>query len=351
MAFQKYRWTTLPREIHAGHGVIERIGEVADRLGLGERAVMVTGPRTMEVAGRRVREVLEDHGYEVHEVICGQATEEELGRVKEVAEETSSAFMLGVGGGSKIDLAKKASSDLGIPFISVPTCASHDGIGSPRATIRKNGVSVSEEAQVPLAIVADSSIIIRAPYRYLAAGAGDVVGNLTALKDWMLAHKLRGEHISSTAYSISRQTVEDFIATADSIKPNLEESVWIVLKALISSGMAMCIAGSSRPASGSEHLFAHALEKVAPGKALHGEAVGLGTIMMMYLHGGDWEMVRDTLKRIGAPVRAADLGIGEEEIVSALTIAHRVRERYTILGREGLTEEAARKAAERTGII
>jgi len=124
-----------------------------------------------------------------------------------------------------------------------------------------------------------------------------------------------------------------------------------VVKAIIVSGMAMSIANSSRPGSGSEHLFAHALEKIAPGKALHGEMVGVGTIMMMYLHGGDWKHIRDTLKKIGAPTTARELGVEEEDIISALTMAHTIRDRYTILGVRGLTREAAEKLAKITGVI
>lgn len=55
----------------------------------------------------------------------------------------------------------------------------------------------------------------------------------------------------------------------------------------------MCIAGSSRPTSGSEHMFSHALDVLHPGKALHGEQCGVGCIMMMNLHGGDWKAIRD----------------------------------------------------------
>ena len=35
--------------------------------------------------------------------------------------------------------------------------------------------------------------------------------------------------------------------------------VRVVVEALISAGVASCIAGSSRPCSGAEHLFSHAL--------------------------------------------------------------------------------------------
>ncbi len=349
MSFEKSKWTQLPREIYAGHGVLEQVGPMCRRFGFGENALIVTGSTSYDVAGKRVKELLEDSGFNVEVHITDKASVENLERVKDHAHDSN--FLVGVGGGSKIDLAKKASYDLGMHFISVPTIATHDGIASPRASIRENGTTVSMDAQEPMGIVADTEILIQAPYRYLAAGAADVIGNITAIKDWELAHKLRNEEFSSTAYGMAKYSAEFILENADAIKPNLEESAWIVVKSIMASGMAMSIAHSSRPASGSEHLFAHALEKIAPGKALHGEMVGVGTIMMMYLHGGDWLRVRNALKAIGAPVTSRELGVEDEDIIEALTNAHRMRNRYTILGTRGLTEEAARNLARITGVI
>jgi glycerol-1-phosphate dehydrogenase [NAD(P)+] len=74
--------------------------------------------------------------------------------------------------------------------------------------------------------------------------------------------------------------------------------------------------------------------------------------MMMYLHGGDWEFIRDTLEAIKAPTTARELGIKPEYIIEALSKAHTIRpERYTILGDRGLTTRAAEKLALHTGVI
>ncbi|MEM1874723.1 MAG: iron-containing alcohol dehydrogenase, partial [Candidatus Hadarchaeales archaeon] len=144
---------------------------------------------------------------------------------------------------------------------------------------------------------------------------------------------------------------ELIIANAKVIKRYTEESVRKVVKSLISSGVAMAIAGSSRPASGSEHLFSHALDMVAPKPALHGEQCGVGAIMMSYLQGGDWEIIRNALKTIGAPTTAKELGIPPKYIVKALTIAHKIRpERYTVLG-GGLGRKEAERLAKITGVI
>jgi glycerol-1-phosphate dehydrogenase [NAD(P)+] len=146
-------------------------------------------------------------------------------------------------------------------------------------------------------------------------------------------------------------TADILIDSADSIKPELESSVRMVVKALVSSGVAMSIAGSSRPASGSEHMFSHALNRIAPNPALHGEQCGVGTIMMMYLHGGDWKRIKNSLEKIRAPTSSAELGIEDRYILQALVECHRIRpERYTILG-TGITPEAAEIVAKATGVI
>jgi glycerol-1-phosphate dehydrogenase [NAD(P)+] len=121
---------------------------------------------------------------------------------------------------------------------------------------------------------------------------------------------------------------------------------------MIISGISMSVAGSSRPTSGSEHMFSHALDAITHGRGLHGEQCGVGALMMMYLHGGDWHRIKNALKTIGAPVTAAELGVSREDIISALVNAQSVRpERYTILGDRGLTPDAAEKIARVTGVI
>jgi len=143
------------------------------------------------------------------------------------------------------------------------------------------------------------------------------------------------------------------VESADSIKQGLEESSWIVVKALVSSGVAMSIAGSSRPASGAEHLFSHQLDRLVPNGALHGHQVGVGSIMTEYLHSGQkgkWKDARDALSAIGAPTTADDLGIDDKTVIEALTTAHQIRDRYTVLG-DGMSEEAAIEAATVTGVI
>lgn len=344
-------WMELPRRVVAGAGALEDIGDVCVDLRLSGRAVVVTGPQTRSVAGENLAAHLAESGFEAEVVITRDSRPAEVDRVKSFALDFKADFLVGAGGGRSIDIAKLAAFQLDIPYLSVPTAASHDGIASAMASLNMDGETKSIPTRAPLAIIADTGIISKAPPRLMSAGCGDIISNYTAILDWKLAKRLRCEDYSEYAAALSSMTARMLVDMAPSIKPGHEPSTKVVVQALISSGVAMSIAGSSRPASGSEHMFAHALNRIAPGCGLHGELCGMGTIIMMYLHGGDWRMIRETLQVLGAPTSAHELKIPEDVVVQALTQAHTIRpERYTILG-NGLTEAAARAAAETTKVI
>lgn len=341
----------LPREVAIGSGVISELPEICVDLKLSHHVLIITGPNTKDVVAKTIFELLIDRGFQPEILVCTASKLEEVDRAEELAHEINAGFLIGAGGGRSIDIAKLTSLNADLPFFSVPTAASHDGIASAQASLTVNGETSSVSAHAPLAIVADTRIISQAPSRLLSAGCGDIISNYTAILDWQLAHRLRNEEYSEYASALSGMTARMIVELAHDIRPGLDESSKIVVKALISSGVAMSIAGSSRPASGSEHKFAHAMNRIRPGRALHGELCGLGTIIMMYLHGKDWRPIKAALDQVGAPTTAAQLGLDAEIVVDALIHAHEIRpERYTILD-TGLNRIAATRAAEVTGVI
>jgi len=351
--FEKSTWIRLPRHVAVGHGVLDDVVPAVADLRLGSRALVVTSPTPRSVAGDRVVDSLEAADYETRTVVIERAAIDAVESVVEAARESDADFLVGVGGGKAIDVAKMAGNEIGRGLVSVPTAASHDGIVSGRGSIPEEDVRHSVAAEPPVAVVADTEVLAEAPWELTTAGCADIISNYTAVKDWRLAQRLRGVDYSEYAAALAEMTAEMLVEAAPSVKPGLEESAWLVVKALVSSGVAMSIAGSSRPASGSEHLFSHRLDRIAPGVALHGHQVGVGTIMMEYLHSGEkggWRDVRDALETLGAPTTARDLGIESEDVVEALVTAHEVRERYTILG-SGMSESAAVEVATRTGVI
>ncbi|WP_423751229.1 NAD(P)-dependent glycerol-1-phosphate dehydrogenase [Salinirarus marinus] len=347
--FDKSTWIRLPRNVVVGHGVIDEVGEAVADLVVSGRPLVVTSPTPNRVAGDRVRAQFDDPATVTIESASFAAVE----RVIDAAEGEDVAFLVGLGGGKAIDAAKMASHRLGCGFVSVPTAASHDGIVSGRSSIPEGDTRHSVAADPPLAVVADTELLADAPWELTTAGCADIISNYTAVQDWQLAHRLKNVEYSEYAGALSQMTAEMLVDNAGSVKQGLEESAWVVVKALVSSGVAMSIAGSSRPASGAEHLISHQLDRLAPDAALHGHQVGVGSLVTAYLHEGEtgqWRDVRDALGRIGAPTTAAELGVDDETFVEAFTTAHAIRDRYTILG-NGVSEDAAIEACTVTGVI
>ena len=351
--FEKSTWIRLPRNVVVGHGVLAETAEAVAELRLAGDPLVVTSPTPAEVAGDQVRAAFAADGAEPREIRIDEASFGAVEEVIEVAADESVGYLVGVGGGKVIDVTKMAAEDVGKGFVSVPTAASHDGIVSGRGSVPDGDARHSVAAEPPMAVVADTAIIAAAPWRLTTAGCADIISNYTAVRDWQLAHRLKNVEYSEYAGALSQMTAQMLVDRAEYVKEGLEESAWIVTKALVSSGVAMSIAGSSRPASGAEHLFSHRLDQLVPNAALHGHQVGVGSIMTEYLHtgeGGQWRNVRDSLATIGAPTTAAELGVDGETVIEALTSAHEIRDRYTILG-DGMNEAAAREVASVTGVL
>ena len=336
----------LPRIVVTGPSVLEQLPAVIAELDLPERGLIVCDSNTLKIAGRQVNEYLEIGGHQMKKVVVEGANSQELLHVEDALDGID--FLVGVGGGRPIDLAKQAGFNKNIPFVSIPTAASHDGFGSARSSIRQAGRKTSMQAIPPIAVVADTTIISRAPSRLLAAGVGDIVSNQTAVLDWRLdGQKADYSEYAAALSEMAAQLVEDGI---EKVASGTEEGVRLVVKALISSGVAMSIAGTSRPASGGEHKFSHWLDANSDNPALHGEQCGLGSIVTMYLHGGDWEKIRDTLKIVNAPINSKGLGMDDGMVLSAFINSKEIRpQRTTILDK---TEpKAIEEAALATGVI
>ncbi|MCS7097188.1 MAG: NAD(P)-dependent glycerol-1-phosphate dehydrogenase [Candidatus Methanomethylicia archaeon] len=344
---------SLPQKVIVGKNAINQICHVCYELKLCNKTVILTGPNVNKIAGEKV-----------YDILCNANIQSELFVVKDfstygvenISEKIRNlrdvSAIIGVGGGRVIDLTKLISFKTNVPYISVPTAASHDGIASPIVSMKSNNKKFSIIVNPPISIIADSEIIARAPYKLTASGCGDIIAKFTAVKDWKLANKRIGEYYGDYAASLALMSAKLVVKYASEIRHLTDDSIRTVIEALISCGVAMCIAGSSRPCSGAEHLFSHALEILAKKPALHGEQCGVGTIIMTYLHKGYWKRIKDTLSMVGAPTNAKELGVDEYEIIEAIVKAKDVRsDRYTILNEKEISWKKAEEIAIVTGVI
>jgi glycerol-1-phosphate dehydrogenase [NAD(P)+] len=341
-----YHLMELPTKVLIGDGAITKLGEFIGDSARG-RVVVASGSNVTTRVKGSVDSAL---GALPVWVQVEAADTDNVQKV--VGAASGSGCIVGVGGGKSVDVGKLAAFKLGLPFYSVPTSASHDGIASPFASLKGLDRPYSIMAKPPVGILADIGIIASAPKRLLAAGCGDLVSKLTAVKDWQLAHRVKGEYYGGYSASLALMSADVVLDHSRTLGKFRKDGVRDLVEALISTGVAAGIAGSSRPCSGSEHLFSHYLDLVAPESGLHGEKCGMGTIMMAKLHGLDWRRVRSALKNVGAPVEAAQIGVDDSRVVQALVRASSIRpDRYTILSRKKLDQRKAASLAKSTGVI
>jgi glycerol-1-phosphate dehydrogenase [NAD(P)+] len=251
----------------------------------------------------------------------------------------------GIGGGRTIDVTKFAAHMAGMPMVSVATNLSHDGIASPVSSLEHESGKGSYGVAPPVAVVVDLDSVHAAPEQLVRAGIGDVVSNLSAIADWELAAADADERVDGLAATLARTAAHAVLHQPGSIAS--DEFLLVLAEALILSGVAMTVAGSSRPCSGGDHEILHAIDKLYPGTSNHGELAGVGALFCAHLRGdtGQERLVSACLARHGLARTPAELGLSEAEFTKAVVCAPGTRPgRYTILERLGLTEA---EAAER----
>ena len=283
-------------------------------------------------------------GIDVDECVVRRNDYASVADAVAVIEASNLDMVIGVGGGRVVDVAKLAAARCDLPYVAMPTQAASDGICSPVAVIvRMDGRPESVAARIPAAVIVDMDVLGQAPLESWRSGLGDLVSNLSAVLDWRTAEEQAGEEVDDfaclTAEAAALSVVRD---DADLTDPSYQQ---LLVRGLILSGIAMEMAGSSRPASGSEHLISHALDRMLDQPRAHGLQVALATVATAVLRGAP---VRDLIRfyrGVGLPVSPSDLGISVDAFLAALDAAPSTRPgRWTMLDRVTARERAELKA-------
>lgn len=340
----------LPRLIVVGEKNIGDFGKFLVSLSNPKKISIISGLHVKKLVKGKIEKSLSASKIKFYWYGAKNNDLKEIKKTQNQVAENKSDLIVGVGGGRSVDIAKMIAFNLKIPFVSLPTAASHDGIASPFVSVRGDKPH-SMVASSPLGVFVDIDIIKKAPKKLLASGCGDLVANIIAVRDWELGRDRTGEYYGRYSADLASMSAKILMENSELFaKKGLD--VRVIVEALISAGVASCIAGSSRPCSGAEHLFSHALDKLVPGVGLHGEKCGIGAIMMAKLQGQDWKEITKTLKNVGAPTKAKEIGLKPEDLAEALVIAQDLRpERYTILKEIKMTKKKALALAKCTGVI
>lgn len=271
---------TIPTLVRIKYGALDRLGVYVAR-GKFKTVALVMNKGLDEKIVKRAQDVLAQEGIRIIQVTEVVASSFEQAQDVFQTLPHNTGVIIGLGGGKALDVAKYVAFLSRLPYIAVPTALSNDGFCSPQSSLEFKGKRRSFPAAMPYGVVVDTEVCLEAPRILWLSGIGDIVSKITAVYDWKLSFKLKGTQVDDFSALLSDATVFQLMA-----KPDHDlEGIRLLATALMLNGIAMEICGSSRPASGSEHLISHAYDLISKRPRLHGLQVGVATYMVSLLQG------------------------------------------------------------------
>lgn len=343
-------------------GAIARIPQILKDY---HRIYMVADKNTYLAAGARVEEILKEHGmlYTSHvidrDVVLPDATT--LGEIILNAQDIAAKpnifaysllpdLILAVGSGTINDSCRLASFRLNLPYAVVATAPSMDGYASAGSPFLHDGTKTTVQATTPKYIIGDLDVLKDAPWDMMLAGIGDMFGKYTGLLDWELARDYSGEYFCQKIAADVLDATNNCLENGYLLTNRDPVCVKNVMEGFLVTGLGMAFTGNSRPASGSEHIVAHAWElfDVEHGRPphLHGlevcEATRLIAIMykMLLEETTDAHLKElisryvpyfDAVEEFCVKMKVPPTVTSRREIIDGIHRALIMRDRYTIL--------------------
>jgi glycerol-1-phosphate dehydrogenase [NAD(P)+] len=340
----------IPTLVRAKDGALDRLGIYLARGGHKKVAVLVS-KGLVPLLPERVSRSLKERSVEP--VAWVEVSDNDLESTARVFADLPKGVTAGVGGGGgkALDVAKYVGFLSRLPYFAVPTSLSNDGFCSPQSSLTIRGKRRSLPAALPFGVVIDTAVCRDAPRILTLSGVGDLVSKFTAVRDWKLAFHAAGDPVDDFAAMMSDGTIYSYLA-----HPEFDsEGIHLLATALMLNGIAMEICGSSRPASGGEHLISHALDATSARPRLHGLQVGVATYLVSILQGektggGSGEPAGgspDQTEKIAALFDAtgfwnaiADDPFSRDEWLTAVRVAPSIKEGYyTVLSSRDVLSE------------
>jgi len=283
------------KQLLFGSGVLDQVATLVQQTFPGRPALLVMDEITFDIAGRQVQAGLIAAGHPVLEPVIFSATptlRPDTVNVERIRQQLAAAggpvLPLAVGSGVVNDLTKRAAFEADLPYIVVGTAASMDGYTASGAALIHEGVKQTLPCPAPVAVVADLDILCAAPRNMTASGYGDLVGKVTAGADWLIANALGIELLDPPVWDMVQGPLRAMIAAPARLQRGEPEAIEQLFYGLVMTGLAIQIAGGTRPASGSEHQFSHLWEMRGlehEGEFVsHGFKVGLGSLFSTALY-------------------------------------------------------------------
>ncbi|MBU3131072.1 glycerol dehydrogenase [Clostridium gasigenes] len=259
----------------------------------------------------------------------GECSRQEVERLQQIAKENKCDCIIGLGGGKAIDTAKCVAE--GDALIIVPTIAATDAPTSHSAVLYTPEGAFDDYAyfkQSPSVVLVDTTVIAKAPTRFLVSGMGDALStyfearatsnsysNVNAGLPCGVREGVCGSAIgTNTALALAKLCYETLMM--DGVKAKAASDCNLVTPALeniIEANILLSGLGFESGGLAGAHAIHDGLTILeGTHKYFHGEKVAFGTIAQLVLENSKTEEINEVLDfclEVGLPVCLEDIGV------------------------------------------
>jgi len=273
----------------------------------------------------------------------GECSRQEVARLQKTAAEHNCNCTIGLGGGKAIDTAKCVAE--GEALIIVPTIAATDAPTSHSAVLYTPEGAFDDYAyfkQSPSVVMIDTTIIAKAPVRFLISGMGDALSTYFEARATAASYtkvnaglpcgvregmcqEARGTNAALALAQLCYETLlQDGLKAKEACECNV---VTPALENIIETNILLSGLGFESAGLGGAHAIHDGLTLLEGAHGyFHGEKVAFGTICQLVLENAPTEELEEVLQlcvELGLPVCLEDIGVTEISDEELLAVAEK----------------------------
>ncbi len=323
-----------PARYVQGRDATKFIGEEIKKMELGKIALIVASQTAHALLESTWKESFSKANIEYFVVeFTGECCHREINRLVELAKNTKADLVIGAGGGKVLDTARAVAGKVNVPVVNCPTLASSDAPCSALSVVYTEDGEFQEflfYRRNPDLVLVDSSIVSRAPARFLVAGMGDALATMFEARTCADARKKNqvGGASTITALALADLCYETLLADSlqaiDAVKSC---AVTPALERIIEANTLLSGLGFESGGLAIAHSVHNGLTTVrGTHKYLHGEKVAFGLLVQLIAEGQNTDEISEVLEyssSVGLPITLDEIGVDVRDRSALLRVAER----------------------------
>ncbi|OCN01953.1 glycerol dehydrogenase [Clostridium sp. W14A] len=253
------------------------------------------------------------------EIFGGISSVGEIAKMQKIAKENKVGVICAIGGGSAIDTAKATAYYEGLPVVIIPTVCATDAPCTGLSVIYNDDGSFAKYIFYPKnpdAVIVDSSIIVKAPVRFLVSGMGDALGTYFEARMCQKTNSpsLENGGITKSAMALCKLCYNTLLEDGFKAKKSAELGILTpAVDAIIEANTYLSGVGADNGGLATSHSVYNgftALEECE--KTMHGELVAFGTVVQLVLEDAPMEEIEEVMDfcvSVGLPVTLKEVGV------------------------------------------